>query len=55
MIVNHKRINKQTLSQFLCLQNEQAIVYALLNPKDPQDVPRAVQLILLIIDLRNPS
>ena len=53
MIVNHKRINKQTLSQFLCLQNEQAIVYALLNPKDPQDVPRAVQLILLIIDLRN--
>ncbi|KAJ7471739.1 hypothetical protein FB451DRAFT_1036440, partial [Mycena latifolia] len=28
-------------------------IHALLNPKDPQDVPRAVKLLYLIADLRN--
>ncbi|KAJ7120362.1 hypothetical protein C8R44DRAFT_877798 [Mycena epipterygia] len=55
MLVNGVVINKTLLAQWLekltgCDWSDES-VHALLNPKDPQDVPRAVKLLCLIADL----
>ncbi|KAJ7439531.1 hypothetical protein B0H11DRAFT_2355829 [Mycena galericulata] len=62
ILVNGVVINKILLAEWLEKLtghdwSDQSI-HALLNPKDPQDVPRAIKLICLVADLRqleNPS
>ncbi|KAJ7702667.1 hypothetical protein B0H17DRAFT_1194559 [Mycena rosella] len=56
MLVNGVVINKALLGQWLEKLTgydwSDESIHALLNPKDPQDVPRAVKLLCLIADLR---
>jgi hypothetical protein len=54
MIVNDVVINRLILEQYLTLlpnQTRESVV-KLLNPADPQDVPRAIELIRAVADLR---
>lgn len=54
MIINDVIINRLILEQFLVLLPDQTpeSVEILLNPSDPQDVPRAIELILAVSSLR---
>ncbi|KAJ6568869.1 hypothetical protein B0H19DRAFT_901968, partial [Mycena capillaripes] len=56
LLVNGVIINKTLLAQWLekLTGNDWSdeSIHALLNPKDPQDVPRAIKLICLVADLR---
>ncbi|KAJ7251090.1 hypothetical protein C8J57DRAFT_1078413 [Mycena rebaudengoi] len=57
MLVNDVIINKTLIAQWLEKLSgydwSDESIHALLNPKDPQDVPRAVTLLCLIDDLRH--
>jgi len=55
MIVNDVVINRLILQQYLILLPNQTreSVEKLLNPADPQDVPRAIELIRAVADLRS--
>ncbi|KAJ7236387.1 hypothetical protein C8J57DRAFT_1569718 [Mycena rebaudengoi] len=57
ILVNDVVINKTLLAQWLERLSgydwSDESIHALLNPKDPQDVPRAVTLLCLVDDLRN--
>ncbi|KAJ6569699.1 hypothetical protein B0H10DRAFT_2354990, partial [Mycena sp. CBHHK59/15] len=57
ILVNGVVINKRLIAQWLERLSghdwSDESIHALLNPKDPQDVPRAVKLLCLIADLRH--
>ncbi|KAL0575072.1 hypothetical protein V5O48_006891 [Marasmius crinis-equi] len=55
MLVNSTVVNKHLLSEWLLrLENvSQLLAYRLLNPKDAQSVPRAIDLMKLVKELRN--
>ncbi|KAL1744686.1 hypothetical protein HDZ31DRAFT_20623, partial [Schizophyllum fasciatum] len=57
MIVNGICLNKQLLATWLPRLTQydwsDVSIHALLNPKDPQDVPRAVMLLLRVAELRH--
>ncbi|KAF9033098.1 hypothetical protein BDZ89DRAFT_1131159 [Hymenopellis radicata] len=57
LMVNGISINKLLLSQWLekltAFDWSDTSIHALLNPKDPQDVPRAIQLLLHVSSLRD--
>ncbi|KAJ7620027.1 hypothetical protein B0H17DRAFT_1340775 [Mycena rosella] len=57
MLVNGVVINKTLLAEWLEKLSghdwSDESIHALLNPKDPQDVPRAVKLLCLVADLRH--
>ncbi|KAK7443791.1 hypothetical protein VKT23_015572 [Stygiomarasmius scandens] len=57
ILVNGERIDKNVLSIWLEYLDDHDwfdhTIYALLNPYDPQDVPRALKLLSLITDLRD--
>ncbi|KAJ7479108.1 hypothetical protein FB451DRAFT_1131301 [Mycena latifolia] len=57
ILVNGVIINKTLLAEWLEKLSghdwSDESIHALLNPKDPQDVPRAVKLLCLIADLRD--
>ncbi|KAJ6615305.1 hypothetical protein B0H10DRAFT_2220505 [Mycena sp. CBHHK59/15] len=57
ILVNGVVINKSLIAQWLERLTghdwSEESIHALLNPKDPQDVPRAVKLLTLVADLRH--
>ncbi|KAJ7705557.1 hypothetical protein B0H17DRAFT_913672, partial [Mycena rosella] len=57
ILVNGVVINKTLIAQWLERLSghdwSDESIHALLNPKDPQDVPRAVKLLCLVADLRH--